>query len=156
MTLKFKQIFDRWQPFQNFLYQIKNNFRSPLVGLYVQDRIIIRNRFKIVRRSTLKMGELCIQWTGIWNDTLLQLCTKDKTHPGIFTQNSFQIDSINSCHTSKKFEFWLKIVKIIYFLMLKPIVLNFGNNEKNARWRHKSEISKRNVKTMISPLLFRL
>jgi hypothetical protein len=28
--------------------------------------------------------------------------------------------------------------------------------KKNARWRHKSEISERNVKAMISPLLFRL
>ena len=36
------------------------------------------------------------------------------------------------------------------------IGLYFGNNEKIARWRHMSEISKRNLKTMISPLLFRL
>jgi hypothetical protein len=37
------------------------------------------------------------------------------------------------------------------------IGLYFGNNEKKiARWRHQSEISKRNVKTMIFPLLFRL
>jgi hypothetical protein len=28
--------------------------------------------------------------------------------------------------------------------------------KKNARWRHKSEISKRNIKTNISPLLFLL
>jgi hypothetical protein len=41
-------------------------------------------------------------------------------HTGIFDQNSFQIDSINSCCTSKKLEFRLKIVKFIYFLTLKP------------------------------------
>ena len=34
--------------------------------------------------------------------------------------------------------------------------LDIGHNEKIARWRHRSEISKRNVKTIISPLLFRL
>ena len=73
-------------------------------------------------------------------------------HTGIFVQNSFQIDSINSCSTSKKLQFWLKIVKIIYFLTLKPIkgILGFILEimKKIARWRHKSEISKRNVKTV--------
>ena len=77
-----------------------------------------------------------------------------------FCPNSFQIDSIKSCCTSKKLEFWLKIVKIIYFVTLKPIKGTLGFileiMKKIARWRHKSEISKRNVKTMISPLLFRL
>ena len=34
----------------------------------------------------------------------------EPTHTGIFAQNSFQIDSINSCNTSKKLLFWLKIV----------------------------------------------
>ena len=81
-------------------------------------------------------------------------------HTGIFAQNSFQIDSMNSCSTSKKLLFWLKIVKIIQFLTLKPIKGTLGFIlkilKKIARWRHKSEISKRNVKTMISPLLFRL
>ena len=47
----------------------------------------------------------------------------------------------------------------IYFLA-KPIKGKLGFileiMKKIARWRHKSEISKRNVKTMISPLLFRL
>ena len=33
----------------------------------------------------------------------------DTLHTGIFAQNSFQIDSINSCRTSKKLEFKLKI-----------------------------------------------
>ena len=79
-------------------------------------------------------------------------------HTGSFAQNSFQIDSINSCSTSKKLQFWLKIVKIIYLLTLKPIKGKLGFileiMKKIARWRHKSEISKRNVKTMISPLLF--
>ena len=81
-------------------------------------------------------------------------------HTGIFAQNSFQNDSINSRSTSKKLLFWLKIVKIIQFLTLKPIKGTLGiilkMLKKIARWRHKSEISKRNVKTMISPLLFRL
>ena len=48
----------------------------------------------------------------------------------------------------------------IQFLTLKPIKETLGFilkiMKKIARWRHKSEISKRNVKTMISPLLFRL
>ena len=82
------------------------------------------------------------------------------THTGSFAQNSFQTYSINSCHTSKKLEFRLKVVKIIYFLTQKPIKGTLGFileiMKKIARWRHKSEISKRNVKTMISPLLFRL
>jgi hypothetical protein len=81
-----------------------------------------------------------------------------ETHTGSFAQNSFQIDSINSCCTSKKLEFPLKIVEIIYFLTLKPIKGTLGFileiMKKIARWRHKSLISKRNVKTMISPLLF--
>jgi hypothetical protein len=51
-------------------------------------------------------------------------------------------------------------VKIIYFSTQKPIKGTLGFileiMKKIARWRHKSEISKRNVKTMISPLLFRL
>jgi hypothetical protein len=42
-------------------------------------------------------------------------------HNGSFAQKSFQIDSINSCSTSKKLQFWLKIVKIIYSLTLKRI-----------------------------------
>ena len=79
------------------------------------------------------------------------------SHWGSFAQNSFQIDSINSCTTSKKLQFWLKIVGIIYFLTLKPIKGKLGFSleimEKNTRWRHKSEISKRNAKTMISPPL---
>ena len=66
----------------------------------------------------------------------------------------------NSCHTSKKLEFWLKIVNIIYFSTPKLIKGTLGFileiMKKIARWRHKSEISKRNVKIMISPLLFRL
>jgi hypothetical protein len=57
-------------------------------------------------------------------------------------------------------EFELKIVKIIYNSTQKPIEGTLGFTlkimKKNARWRHKSEISKRNVKTMISLLLFRL
>jgi hypothetical protein len=81
-------------------------------------------------------------------------------HTGSFAQNSFQIDSINSYCTSKKLEFRLKIVEVIYFLKLKPIKRTLGFileiMKKNARWRHKSEISERNVKAMISPLLFRL
>jgi hypothetical protein len=60
----------------------------------------------------------------------------------------------------KKVGILTEIVRIIYFLTLKPIkgTLDFILEimKKNARWRHKSEISKRNVKTMISPLLFRL
>ena len=86
--------------------------------------------------------------------------SKNANHTGSFAQNFFQIDSINSLSTSKDLEFWLKIVKIICFLILKPIKGTLGFileiMKKIARWRHKSEISKRNVKTMISPLLFRL
>ena len=82
------------------------------------------------------------------------------SHTGSFAQNSFQIDSINSCCTSKKLGLWLKIVIIIQILTVKPIKGTLGFileiMKKIARWRHKSEISKRNVKTMISPLLFRL
>ena len=47
-------------------------------------------------------------------------------HTGSFGQNFFQIDSINSCSTSKKLQFWLKIVNIIYFLTLNPIKGKFG------------------------------
>ena len=75
-------------------------------------------------------------------------------HTGSFTQNSFQIDWINSCSTSKKLQFWLKIVKIIHFLIIKLIKGKLGFileiTKKNTRWRHKSEISKRNV--IILPL----
>ena len=81
-------------------------------------------------------------------------------HTGIFAQNSFQIDSMNSCSISKQLLFWLKIVKIIHFLTLKPIKGTLGfileMLKKIARWRHKSEISKRNVKILTSPLLFHL
>ena len=83
-----------------------------------------------------------------------------EAHTGSFAQNSFQIDSINSCCTSKKLEFRLKFFKIIYFLLLKPIKGTLGFileiMKKIARWRQKSEISKRYVKTMISLLSFRL
>ena len=79
-------------------------------------------------------------------------------HTEIFDQNSFQIDSINSCSASKKLLFWLKIAKIIQFLTLQLIKGTLGfilkMLKKNANWRHKAEISKRNVKTTISPLLF--
>ena len=81
-----------------------------------------------------------------------------KYHTGIFAQNSFQIDSINSCHTSKKLEFELKIVKIIYISTQKPIEGTLGFileiMKKIARWHHKSEISKRKIKTMISTIIF--
>ena len=81
-------------------------------------------------------------------------------HTWSFAQNSFQIDSINSGCTSKKLEFWLKIVKVTYLLTQKLIKGTLGLileiMKKIARWRHKSEISKRNVKTMISALLFHL
>ena len=81
-------------------------------------------------------------------------------HTGIFAKNSLQIDSMNSCSISKQLLFWLKIVKIIHFLTLKPIRGTLGfilkMLKKIARWRHKSEISKRNVKTMMSPLLLHL
>ena len=59
----------------------------------------------------------------------------------------------------KSCNFDWKLLKDL-FLTLKPIKgkLDFLLEimKKIARWRHKSEISKRNVKTMISPLLFRL
>ena len=59
-------------------------------------------------------------------------------HTGIFAKNSFQIDSINSYSTSKEPLFWLKIVKIIHFLTLKPIkgILCFILKmlKKIARW----------------------
>ena len=63
-------------------------------------------------------------------------------HTGSFAQNSFQIDSINSSFNTKANK--------------GEIGLYFGNNEKKILGYHKSEIWKRNVKTMISPLLFRL
>ena len=47
-------------------------------------------------------------------------------HTGNFVPNSFQIDSINSCRTSKKLLFWVKIVKIIYSSILKPIKGKLG------------------------------
>ena len=97
---------------------------------------------------------------GAWLILLEMLLVIPEPHTGSFAQNSFQIDLINSCSTSKKLQFWLKIVKIIYFLTLKPIKGKLGFileiMKKIARWRHKSEISKRNVKTMISPLIFHL
>ena len=86
----------------------------------------------------------------IWQKSRVQ------AHAGSFAQNSFQTNSINSCTTSKKLQFWLKIVGIIYFLTLKPIKGKLGFSleimKKIARWPHKLEISKRNVKTMITPL----
>ena len=60
----------------------------------------------------------------------------------------------------KKVVVLTEIVANIYFLLLKPIKRNLGlileTMKKFARWHHKSDISKRNVKTIISPLLFRL
>ena len=89
-----------------------------------------------------------------------QALTYATQHTGSFAQNSFQIDSINSCCTSKKLEFRLKYFKIIYFLLLKPIKGTLGFileiMKKIARWRQKSEISKRYVKTMISLLSLHL
>ena len=49
-----------------------------------------------------------------------------RIHTGSFAQNYFQIDSINSCRTSKKLQFWLKYVRMIYFLTLKPIKGKLG------------------------------
>ena len=108
-----------------------------------------------------KMWGLTFQCSLVWIEIIKILgAVLDIPHIGSFAQNSFQIDSINSCSTSKKLLFWLKIVKIIQFLTLKPIKGTLGiilkMLKKIARWRHKSEISKRNVKTMIYPLLFRL
>ena len=78
-------------------------------------------------------------------------------HTRSFDQNSFQIDSMYSCITLKKLQFWLKIVWYIYLLMLKQMIgLYFENVKKNARWRHRSKILKRNLKTNISLLLFLL
>jgi hypothetical protein len=81
-------------------------------------------------------------------------------HTRSFAQNSFQIDSINSGSTSKKLEFRLIIVRITYFLTLKPINtllgIIFEVKKKIARWCHKSEISKRNVKNMIFSTIIQL
>ena len=76
------------------------------------------------------------------------------------SENSFQIDSTNSCSTSKKLQFWLKIVKITLFLNNKTnkskIGLYFANDKKITRWCFKSKITKTNVKTMISSISFQL
>ena len=45
---------------------------------------------------------------------------------GVLKKKSFQIDSINSCSTLKKLQFWLKSVSNIYFLMLKPMKGKLG------------------------------
>ena len=81
-------------------------------------------------------------------------------HTGSFSQNFIQIDSINSCSTSKKVTILTEIVRIIHFLTLKSLEGIFGFILeiiiKIARWRHKSEISERNVKTKIYSLSFLL
>ena len=57
-----------------------------------------------------------IVWSGVWVlwssfiHTSMEVCAL--IHTGSFVQHSFLIDSMNSCYTSKKLEFWLKIVKI--------------------------------------------
>ena len=65
-------------------------------------------------------------------------------HTVSFTQNSFQIDSINSCSISKELQFWLKIVRIVNSLTLNPIKGKLGFilkvMKKITRWRRKSEI----------------
>ena len=112
------------------------------------------NKLYITKNILLLQKSISTQCVAIFTRPVRTL------HTGSFAQNSFQIDSINSCCTSKNLEFQLKIVKLIYFLTLKPIkgtlVFILEKLKKIARWRHKSEISKKDVKTMISPLLFRL
>ena len=82
--------------------------------------------------SSSKIGhDLVTKWFKNWDYQKIVLKGMAlKNHTGTFAQNSFQIDSINSCGTSKKLQYWLKIVKIIYFLTLKPIGLYLENNEK--------------------------
>ena len=56
-------------------------------------------------------------------------------HTGIFAQNSFQIDSINSCSTSKNCYFDKKMSKYSVFnteTNKGNIGLYFENNEKNC------------------------
>ena len=58
----------------------------------------------------------------------------------------------------KKCGFDWKLLQIIIFLLLRPIKrklgLIFETVKKFARWRHKSKISKRTVRSIISPLFF--
>ena len=57
-------------------------------------------------------------WLRIYNLLL------DPQQTGSFAQNSFQIESINSCSTSKKLQFWLKI--IIFFPLFFNIIITKG------------------------------
>ena len=96
------------------------------------------------RTSTLRLmsGPLSLNWKS--KNLVKSQSKRWMQHIGSFSQNSFQIDSINSCNTLKKLQFWLKIVSNIYFLTLKPMKGLLGCilkiTKKNARWRHKSEI----------------
>ena len=76
-----------------------------------------------------------------------------------YAQNHFQIVSINLRMTSKKLQFWLKIVANNYLFtattnIKRKLGLIFEKVKKFARWRHKSKISKRTVRSIISPLIF--
>ena len=68
-----------------------------------------------------------------WQCCLAGSC---KTHTGIFAQNSFQIDSINSCNNSKKTAILTKNCQNYSFFNTKTnkgdIGLYFGNIEKNC------------------------
>ena len=75
---------------------------------------------------------------------------------GVFFQNSFQMDSSNSCSTSKKLQFQLKIVKIVYFTQ-KPVGLYSKKNEKKMLGGTTSQKSQKkskncNISTIILPL----
>ena len=81
---------------------------------------------------------------------------------GIFTSTQLFVQNHESqcCQSTLGFlpKIPFKLTQSIQFLTLKPIKGTLGfilkMLKKIGRWRHKSEISKRNVKTMISPLLF--
>ena len=67
----------------------------------------------------------------IWQKSRVQ------AHAGSFAQNSFQTNSINSCTTSKKLQFWLKIVLNFFFLTKKQCTLSAkdrGATESPVKW----------------------
>ena len=90
----------------------------------------------------------------------VQRCARRNFTLGVLPKIPFILTQLIHVALQKKLQFWLKFFWIIYFSTLKPIKRTLGfilePMKKIAKWCPKSEISKRIVKTMLSPLLFSL
>ena len=98
--------------------------RKSRFGGFQPTRILSKQSLYVLNASNLKLFEYVIcKWDKLTSkeSSFHAIAECPPLHTGSFAQNFFQIDSINSCSTSKKLQFWLKIVKITCFLALKSI-----------------------------------